>query len=71
MISELGSLLIAALLIFGIYKLLIALLNALPDSSFRTFLLSTSGRVLVGFISFLGFWLLLAFVLVGILGINC
>jgi hypothetical protein len=48
-----GTLIIAALFVFGIYKGFKALFGVFPESSFRTFMLSTSGSVFTFFVSLL------------------
>ncbi|SEO80864.1 hypothetical protein SAMN05428947_104165 [Mucilaginibacter sp. OK283] len=69
--STLGTLIVAALFIFGIYKGINFLFSLLPDSSFRTFMLSASGKVLTGFISPIVFYALFVFVAINILHIHC
>ena len=48
-----GTLVVAALFVFGIYKGFRALFGVFPESSFRTYVLSTSGSVLIVFVSLL------------------
>lgn len=60
-----GFLIIAVLIFAGINKGLNLLFRMLPDSSFRSFMVSTSGSVLTVFVS-----LLLLFVVIVVVAIN-
>ncbi|RFZ94423.1 hypothetical protein D0C36_02400 [Mucilaginibacter conchicola] len=71
MFAEIGTFLIAALLLFGIYKIMNALYTALPESPFRTFILSPYGNVLNGVLSLIILYGLFVFVAVAILDIRC
>lgn len=62
---------IAVVLISAIYKGTIFLFSLLPDSSFRTFTQSASGKVLVGFLSPIILWLIFVFVAINVLHIQC
>jgi len=70
MALTLGVLIVAAILVFGIYKALNGLYSVLPGSFFRVFMQSTSGNVLTGFISLI--ILYMAFVCIMInSGVHC
>ena len=71
MASTIGTFIVVALLIFGIYKGINFLFSLLPDSSFRTFMLSPSGRVLTGLISPIVLFAMFYFVVINILHIQC
>jgi hypothetical protein len=69
--EDIGVLIVAILLIFGIYKGIIFLFSLLPDSSFRTFMLSAGGKVLTGIISPFILFAIWVFVAINILHIQC
>lgn len=71
MMSTIGFLIVAALLLYGIYKGIIALFSIFPDSAFRTFLLSPSGKVIIGFISPIILYILFVYFMINFSGIHC
>ncbi|MDT3404009.1 hypothetical protein [Mucilaginibacter terrae] len=72
MAENIGTLIIAAILIFLIYLGLIALLKAiLPQSDLRAFILSPSGKVLMAFVSCIIFCIAFVYVLINFSGIQC
>ena len=72
MAENIGTLVVAAILMYLIYLGLIALLKAmLPESDLLAFILSPSGKVLIGFISFIIFCIVFIYVLINFSGIQC
>ena len=71
MLSEIGTLLVAVVLVYGIYKVLNAIFNTLPQSSLREFILSSSGKVFIGLISVIIFFAIFIVVMTTVLGIQC
>lgn len=69
--QEIIPLVIAAVLVFGLYKLLKLIVKAFDDSGFKSFMLSFFGKVLLIFISVVILFSIYAFVMVNIVGIRC
>ncbi|MCS3734085.1 hypothetical protein [Mucilaginibacter dorajii] len=69
--ENIGVLIVAILLIFGIYKGVNLLFSLLPDSSFRAFMLSAGGKVLSGIFSPFILFAIWVFVAINILHIHC
>ncbi len=69
--QELIFFLIAALSLFITYKVLGSLFKVLPESGFRSFMISVYGQIFTGFTSLFILYVAYIFVLVNILGIRC
>lgn len=65
------TLVVAALLVFVIYKALDAVFKVLPESGFRSFMLSDYGKVFTGFMSLALLWVIFVYVMVDVFGIHC
>ena len=65
------ALIIAVFVGFVIYKALIALLNVLPESDFRDFMLSDYGKVFTGLMSLAILYVGYVYLMVYVLNMHC